>query len=248
MDIFGWLTDPANWTGSGSIPFQVMMHLIYSLISLAVAALIAIPLGIYVGHTGNGESLIMGTVNAVRALPTLGLLILLVLVIAPVFSSNLAFVIPSLIVLVLLAVPPILSGVASGIRAIDRSVIDAARGMGYSTWQIIFKIEIPCALPLALSGVRGATLQIVSTATVAAYVSLDGLGRFIIDGRAANNYSEMAGGSLVLAILAIALELGFAALTIALVSPGLTRKQKQQRRARPSITDTETSVLSLARG
>lgn len=245
MDIIGWLTDPANWTGPGSIPFQASMHLLYSFIALLAAAAIAVPLGVYIGHTGKGESLIMGSVNAMRALPTLGLLILLVLIISPVFANNLAFVLPSLIVLVLLAVPPILSGVASGIRAIDRSVIDAARGMGFSTWQIVWKIELPCALPLTLSGIRGSTLQVVSTATVAAYVSLDGLGRFIIDGRAGNNYSEMAGGSLVLAVLAILLELGFAGLGRAFVSPGLTRRERQSRSA---ALDTETRVLSLARG
>jgi osmoprotectant transport system permease protein len=134
--------------------------------------------------------------------------------------------------------------VASGIRAIDRSVIDAARGMGFSTARIVWKIEIPCALPLTLSGIRGATLQIVSTATVAAYVSLDGLGRFIIDGRAGNDYAEMAGGAIVLAALAILLELGFAALGRVLVSPGLTRRVRQKA---PTPLDTETAVLSLAR-
>ncbi|MGB3731647.1 ABC transporter permease [Microbacterium sp.] len=244
MDIIGWLVDPANWTGTGSIPVQSLMHLLYSGIALLAAAIVAVPLGLYVGHTGKGESLIMGSVNAMRALPTLGLLILLVLLIAPTIANNLAFVIPALIVLVLLAIPPILSGVASGIRAIDRSVIDAARGMGFSTAQIIWRIEIPCALPLTLSGVRGATLQVVSTATVAAYVSLDGLGRFIIDGRAGNDYAEMAGGSLVLAVLAILLELGFALTTRAVVSPGLTRRTKAAPIA-PAL-DTETRALRVA--
>jgi len=243
MDILAWLTDPANWSGAGSIPFQVLMHLVYSLVALLIAAAVAVPLGLFVGHTGKGESLIMGSVNAMRALPTLGLLILLVLLIAPTIANNLAFVIPALIVLVLLAIPPILSGVASGIRAIDRSVIDAARGMGFSTAQIVWRIEIPCALPLTLSGVRGATLQVVSTATVAAYVSLDGLGRFIIDGRAGNDYAEMAGGSLVLALLAILLELAFALLSRGLVSPGLTRRT---RRRLPAALDTETRALSIA--
>lgn len=243
MDVIGWLVDPANWTGAGSIPFRVLMHLLYSGIALLIAALVAVPLGIFVGHTGKGESLIMGSVNAMRALPTLGLLILLVLLIAPAIANNLAFVIPALIVLVLLAIPPILSGVASGIRAIDRSVIDAARGMGYSTAQIVWRIEIPCALPLTLSGMRGATLQVVSTATVAAYVSLDGLGRFIIDGRAGNDYAQMAGGSLVLAVLAIALEIGFAVLGRALVSPGLTRRAPRTPLA-PAL-DTETRALRV---
>lgn len=245
MDITGWLTDPGNWSGAGSIPFQILTHLLYSLIALAIATALAVPLGAFVGHTGKGESLIMGSVNAMRALPTLGLLILLVLIIAPVFSSNLAFVLPALIVLVLLAIPPILSGVASGIRAIDRTVIDAARGMGFSTWEIIWKIELPCSLPLTISGLRGATLQIVSTATVAAFVSLDGLGRFIIDGRAGNDYAEMAGGAILLALLAILLELAFAVLGKVLVSPGLTRRTRQKKL--PAELDTATGVLSIAR-
>lgn len=224
MDIIGWLTDPNNWSGSDSIPAQTAVHLLYTVITLAVAMLIAVPLGVYIGHTGKGESLIMGSVNAMRALPTLGLLILLVLVFAPMISNRLAYTIPALVVLVLLAVPPILSGVASGIRAIDRSVIDAARGMGYSTWQVITKIELPNALPLTVSGLRSSTLQVVSTATVAAYVSLQGLGRFIIDGRASNDYAEMAGGAVLLVLLAIVLELAFALVTRYAVSPGLTRR------------------------
>lgn len=224
MDTLNWLFDPANWSGSYSIPFQTGMHIFYSVITLLIAAAIAVPLGVYIGHTGKGESLIMGSVNAMRALPTIGLLILLVLVLAPKIHNNLAYVIPALIVLVLLAVPPILSGVASGIRSIDPTVIDAARGMGFSTWEIVWKVELPCALPLSLSGIRGAMLQVVSTATVAAYVSLDGLGRFIIDGRLSNNYAEMAGGSLLVLILAILLELLFVAAGRLTVSPGLTRR------------------------
>lgn len=224
MDIIQWLIDPANWQGQYSIPRQTLMHLVYSFIALAAALVIAVPLGMFIGHTGKFESLIMGSVNAMRALPTIGLLILLVLVMAPRLGSSLAFVIPALIVLVLLAVPPILSGVASGIRAIDRDTIDAAYGLGYSTWQVVWKVELPCAMPLTMSGIRSAMLQIVSTATVAAYVSLAGLGRFIIDGRASNDYPQMAGGSILLIILAILLELLFVVVTRTVVSPGLLRE------------------------
>ena len=235
MEIWQWLTDPANWSGTYSIPRQTLMHLVYSFGALAVAIVIAVPLGVIIGHTGRFESLIMGSVNAMRALPTIGLLILLVLLMAPRIGSSLAYVIPALIVLILLAIPPILSGVASGIRAIDRDTIDAAYGLGYSTRQVIMRVEIPCALPLTMSGIRGSMLQIVSTATVAAYVSLNGLGRFIIDGRAGNDYAQMAGGSLLLIILAIALELMFVVLARLIISPGLTR------------TTTATDALTRAR-
>ena len=106
MDALAWLLDGAHWHGAGSIPAQIGMHLLYTFAALGVAALIALPLGIYIGHTGRGERLIVGWANALRALPTFGLLILLVLFIAPLLSSNLAFVLPTLLVLVLLAVPP----------------------------------------------------------------------------------------------------------------------------------------------
>jgi osmoprotectant transport system permease protein len=225
MEILGWLIDPRNWTGAGSIPYQLGIHLLYSAIALVVSILIAVPLGVFVGHTGRGKQLIIGSTNAARALPTLGLVILLVLVIAPHIGNNLAFVIPALIVLILLAVPPILSGTVSGINSIDPAVMDAARGIGYSTREIIRDIEFPNMLPLLLSGIRAGTLQIVSTATVAAYVSLDGLGRFILDGRAANNYSEMAGGALLVALLAAFLEIMFSLLGRITISPGLQHNE-----------------------
>lgn len=221
MDVLAWLLDVANWHGAGSIPAQIGMHLLYTTAALLLALAFALPLGIYIGHTGRGERLIVGWTNALRALPTFGVLILLVLFMAPLIGNNLAFVIPTLLVLVLLAVPPILSGVASGIRAVDRAAIDAARGIGFSTRQVITGVELPCALPLILSGLRGATLQVVSTATVAAYVSLDGLGRFIIDGRATGDYAQMTGGALIIALLAVTLELSFALLSRWIVSPGL---------------------------
>jgi len=232
MSIIDWLFDAANWSGEGSIPYQLGMHLLYSAVALIVALAIAVPLGVFVGHTGKGKELIVGFANAARALPTLGLVILLVLAISPHISNNLAFVIPALIVLILLAIPPILSGTVSGIQTIDPAVIDAARGMGYSTSQIIRGIEFPNMLPLMLSGIRAGTLQIVSTATVAAYVSLDGLGRFILDGRAGNNYSEMAGGAVLVALVAALLEILFTMLGKFVISPGLQRQETPARRTR----------------
>ncbi|MDR1824040.1 MAG: ABC transporter permease subunit [Bifidobacteriaceae bacterium] len=219
--VFAWLTDPANWQGSDGIAAQLGYHLLYTAIALAVALVIGFPLGVYIGHTGKGQTVLMGLANAARALPTLGLLILLVLLLAPVIKSNLAFTAPGLFVLVLLAIPPIISGTASGIGAIDRGTIDAARGMGCSEWRIILAVEIPCGVPLIFSGIRSGLLQIVSTATVAAYVSLNGLGRFILDGRATNNYPQIAGGAVLITVLAIGLELTFAGLQRLATSPGL---------------------------
>lgn len=241
MTLLDWLADPANWTGATGIPAQVGYHLLYTAISLGISCAIAIPLGILIGFTGRGETLVAGSANALRALPTLGLLVLLFLVLAPVIAGRLVFVVPTIVVLVLLAVPPILTGTYTGIQSADPAAVDAALGMGYTRSQILWRVQMPCALPLLLSGLRGATLQVVSTATVAAYLGLQGLGRFIIDGRAQADFAQMAGGALVVAVLALALELLFAILGRTVVSPGLRRSPQRRRRPRP--TDTATSVL-----
>lgn len=226
-----YLLDPAHWTGSDSIGVLLVQHLAYTGIALLVAAVIGVPIGLYVGHTGKGTFLIAGVANALRALPTLGLVILLVIVIAPVFASELAFVIPSLIVLVLLAIPPIMTNTYAGVRAVDAAAVDAAVGMGYRPMKVLFAVQVPCALPLILSGLRGATLQVISTATIAAYVSLGGLGRLIIDGRAQNDYDQMLAGAVLVAALALLVDLGIGLVGRFVVSPGLTR-----RRVRTSAT------------
>jgi osmoprotectant transport system permease protein len=223
MSISAWFTDPANWTGSGSIPAQVGYHLLYSAVALLIAMAIAVPLGIVIGYTGRGEALVAGFANALRALPSLGLLVLLFLIISPVATGKLVYVLPTIIVLVLLAVPPILTGTYAGIQNADVDAVGAARGMGYTKRQILMRVQIPCALPLMVSGVRASTLQIVSTATIAAYLGLQGLGRFILDGRAQASFAEMAGGAILVAVLAIVLEFGFAWLGRIIVSPGLRR-------------------------
>jgi osmoprotectant transport system permease protein len=223
MNIGAWFTDPANWTGSGGIPAQIGYHLLYSAVALVIAMAIAVPLGIVIGYTGRGEALVAGFANALRALPSLGLLVLLFLIISPVATGKLVYVLPTVIVLVLLAVPPILTGTYAGIQNADADAVGAARGMGFTKRQILMRVQIPCALPLMVSGVRASTLQIVSTATIAAYLGLQGLGRFILDGRAQANFAEMAGGAILVAVLAIVLEFAFAWLGRIIVSPGLRR-------------------------
>ncbi|KZX21573.1 osmoprotectant transport system permease protein [Rathayibacter tanaceti] len=236
-----YLLDPAHWTGSDSIGTLLVQHLIYTGVSLLVAAVIGVPIGFYVGHTGKGTFLVAGVANALRALPTLGLIILLVIVIAPVFASDLAFVIPSLIVLVLLAIPPIMTNTYAGIRAVDAAAVDAAVGMGYRPVKVLFAVQVPCALPLILSGFRGATLQVISTATIAAYVSLGGLGRLIIDGRAQNDYDQMLAGAVLVAALALLVDLAIGLIGRFAVSPGLTRRRRRATAAQPVLAATATA-------
>lgn len=237
-----YLLDPAHWTGSDSIGALVAQHLAYTGIALLLAAVIGVPIGLYVGHTGKGTFLIAGVANALRALPTLGLIILLVIVIAPVFASELAFVIPSLIVLVLLAIPPIMTNTFAGIRAVDAAAVDAAVGMGYRPLKVLFAVQVPCAMPLILSGFRGATLQVISTATIAAYVSLGGLGRLIIDGRAQNDYDQMLAGAVLVAALALLVDLGIGLVGRFVVSPGLTRRRVRTTAVRPVPAATPAAV------
>lgn len=227
--MLAWFTNPDHWRGPDGIPSLVGEHLVYSGIALLLACLIAVPVGLYVGHTRRGVVVIAGLANALRALPSLGLIVLLVTLLGPAFASDLAFVIPSLIVLVLLAVPPIMTATYAGIGAVDPEAVDAARGMGHRHLQILFGVELPCALPLIFSGLRSATLQIISTATIAAYVSLGGLGRLIIDGRAQNDYYQMTAGAVLVGLLAIAVDLLIGLLSRLFVSPGLTRRPSRLR-------------------
>jgi len=214
VSYFGWLLDPANWTGSGGIPARLVEHLGYVALAMIIALVIALPVGAWVGHTGRGGFLVVGSANALRALPTLGVLILLV---TPFGLS----IIGPLIALVVLAVPPLLAGTYAGVRNVDPAVVDAARGMGMRGGEVLWRVELPNALPLIIGGVRSAVLQVISTATIAAYVGLGGLGRYIFDGLAQRDFPQMIGGSLLVALLAIVVDLLLAALQKVVVSPGL---------------------------
>ncbi|MCA0294523.1 MAG: ABC transporter permease [Actinobacteria bacterium] len=230
--LWRWLTDPASWEGSAGIPARVAEHLAYSASTLVLAALIGIPLGLWIGHTGRGRVLVVNLVNGMRSVPTLGLLFAAVLVLGPLLGGDIAFLVPSIFVLVLLAVPPILAGAYAGVEGVDPGARDAARGMGMSSREVLFRVEVPCALPLIFSGLRSAALQVIATATLAASVSLGGLGRFLIDGQAYRDYGQMAGGALLVAVLAMLVDLVFAVVQRLVVSPGLAPARTSRRAAR----------------
>lgn len=219
--IFEWLTSAASWSGPGGIGARLWEHLSYSLIVMVLTCVIAIPLGLFIGHSGRARWAITAA-NAARAVPTLGLLFAMTLWIGPQIRGQLAFVIPSIIVLVLLAIPPVLSGAYAGVAAVDPAARDAAKGVGMTPMQVLLRVEIPCATPLLLSGIRAATLQVIATATIAAYVGLGGLGRYLIDGLAFGNYVITAGGAVLVALLALAVDGVLAVVERYAVSPGLT--------------------------
>lgn len=228
MNIFAelgeWFADPGNWTGSDGVPARTLEHLTYTGLGLLIACVIAIPLGAMVGHTGRGAFLVVGLTNALRALPTLGLVIIVVLLTAVGLG-------PVLFALVVLAVPPVLAGTYAGIRAVDPSVVDAARGVGMREREVLLQVEMPNAMPLIIGGIRSATLQLVSTATVAAFVAIGGLGRYIIDGLAVYDFAEMLAGAVLVAALAIALDLLLAGVQRLVVSDGLRPARGRARSA-----------------
>jgi osmoprotectant transport system permease protein len=199
MNLFSYLQDPVNWPGPGGITELLLQHLGYTAAAVAIAAAIAIPLGIAIGHTGRGGFLVIGLSNAARAIPSLGLLILVVLLL----NTGVG---PIIGVLALLALPPILTATAAGVKGADPDAVHAARALGMTSGQIVGRVEWPLALPLVISGLRSATLQVVATATVAAFTAGGGLGRLLVSGQATSNYSQMFAGALLIAALAIALD------------------------------------------
>ncbi|MFC4944022.1 ABC transporter permease [Pseudonocardia sp. GCM10023141] len=238
MTLFGWLFDPANWKGSGGVPQRLVEHLGYSALTMIIALVIAIPIGAWIGHSGRGGFVVVGLANGLRALPTVGLLVLLV------GAVGIGLLGP-LVALVILAVPPILAGTYSGVRNVDRSVVDAAKGMGMRGRDILFQVELPNALPLIIGGVRSALLQVISTATIAAYVALGGLGRFIIDGLSVRDFPQMIAGSILVAVLAIVADLLLAGLQKLLVSPGLQAAPVSRRRSR-AVTESRPAAAQAA--
>ncbi|WP_271984710.1 ABC transporter permease [Pseudoclavibacter terrae] len=215
-EMLSYFLDPANWVGSASIPARVGEHLWYSLLAVALAAVIAFPLGLVIGHTGKGTTFIVATANVLRALPSLGLMTLLVLLMG-------LGLFPPVIALVILAVPPLLAGVYSGVANVSRATVDAARAMGMTEWQIVWQVELPNAMPLIVAGLRSAVLQVIATATIAAYVNLGGLGRYIFDGLAVTDYGRVLVGAILVTGLALVVD-GILALLGRLVVPGRKKR------------------------
>lgn len=237
MNIFGnaldWLTDPEHWRGSSGFPTLILAHVEYTLLSLAIAALIAVPAGWAIGHTGRGRGFAVALAGAARALPSLGLLTFLVLILGVALKTPAA-----LFVLVVLAIPSILAGAYAGVEAAPRAAIDSARAMGMTSRQILFRVEVPLGLPLLLGGIRNACLQVVSTVTIAAFIGLPNLGITLIRGLRLGRYEEMLAGALLIAALALLFDAVLALAQRFAVPPGvLVAQGRRTRRSRQRATD-----------
>ena len=207
LDALAWLFAPERITGAHPLPQALLAHLGYTFAAVAVAALIAVPAGWAIGHTGRGREFAVGLSGAARAIPSFGLILLLVLVMGVTRKP-----VAALLAFVLLAIPPILAGAYAGLEAIDRRTVDAARAQGMTEWQILWRVEAPLGLPLLVAGIRSAMLQVVDTVTLAAYVNLGGLGYDIIQGIALRRFDQVLGGAIAVAVLALALDGVFALL------------------------------------
>ncbi|MGL3148873.1 ABC transporter permease [Microbacterium sp. A82] len=227
-EAFAWLFSPERLEGQYALPTLLGQHLFYTAISVLVAAVIAVPLGWLIGHTGRGREFAVAVAGAARALPSFGLMILLVLLLGVLRIPEAA-----VITFVLLAIPSLLAGAYTGFEAIDRRVIDAARAMGMTEWQIFRKVEVPLGLPLLVGGIRSALLQVIATVTIAAYVNLGGLGWPIIQGIPLRRFDQVLGGAILVALLALIVDLLMAVAQRAAVPSGVRAQQPGRRRIRP---------------
>jgi osmoprotectant transport system permease protein len=212
--VLAWLTDPAQWSGPDGIPVRTLQHLWYSLLATGIAAAIALPIGIYIGHTGRGALVAVNLTNLGRAIPSLGIIILM-------FTLVGFGIVPVLVALVALAVPPIVTNSYIGVRSVDRDVREAAEGMGMRGRQVLWQVELPVAMPLIMAGVRTSAVQVVATATLAAFVGLGGLGRYLIDGLSQRDLPQVVGGAILVAVLSLLTELLLGRVQSMVVSQGL---------------------------
>jgi osmoprotectant transport system permease protein len=219
FEVFTWLTAPEHWAGSDGIPNRIGEHLLLSVLTTGVAVLIALPIGVIAGHTGRGGFLAVNVANLGRALPSLALLALM-LPVALSLKLGLGFW-PTFLALVPLGIPPVLTNSYVAVREVDRDVVEAARGMGLRERQVLRTVELPIAAPLIIAGVRNAAVAIVATATLGALVAGGGLGRYIVDGLARQEYPRLFVGALLVALLSIAVEVAFGAFERVAVSTGL---------------------------
>jgi osmoprotectant transport system permease protein len=214
VDGIRWVTDGGNWWGPNGIAARLVEHLWYSLLATALAALVGIPVGLWVGHTGHGRWITANVTNVLRAVPTVGVVTLL-------FVWRPLTLWPVLVALTVLALPAVVLNTVAGVDSIEPTTRVAAQACGYRASQQVLGVELPCALPLVLAGVRSAANQVIATATVAGFFGLGGLGRFLFTGYGTQRYDIVWGATVLVIALVLLVEAVFAVLQRTLVSPGV---------------------------
>ncbi|MER6074697.1 ABC transporter permease [Streptomyces sp. NPDC001852] len=196
-----WLADPAHWSGDDGVRHRLLQHLVLTVVCLFLSCLIALPVALVLGHLGKGGALAVNISNVGRAVPTFAVLVLLLLTPVGQWGEG-----PTVVALVLFAVPPLLTNAYVGMREVDRGVVQAARGMGMTGRQLLLRVELPLALPMVVSGVRIAAVQLVATATIAALAGGGGLGRIITAGFNLASTPQVVAGALLVAGFALVVE------------------------------------------
>jgi osmoprotectant transport system permease protein len=218
-EVWAWFTDPANWTGVNGIPNRTWEHIQITVAATTVAAAMAIPAAVWLGHRKLGGTLAVATVNIGRAIPSFAI-VALFLPISIRLGLGLGFW-PTFLALLFLAVPPMFTNSYTGIAEVDRSLTEAARGMGMTGHQIVTGVEFPIASPVILAAVRVAAVQVIATATLGALVAWGGLGRYIIDGFSTQDSVEVFAGAVLVATLALVTDIGLGWVERRLVPPKL---------------------------
>lgn len=235
-----WFTEPGRWSGPSGIPIRLWEHVQTSAAAVLLAALIALPVAMYIGHRRRMEFLVVSVGNLGRAIPSFGLLVLFVMWLGLQLDWPAPFRPAIILAMVLLAIPPILTNTYVGIQRVDPDMLEAARGTGMTEGQVLRRLEIPLAIPLIMAGLRIAAVQVVATATLAAIVGGGGFGRYIVDEFATSDEVGIFGGALLVAMLAIATELSFGFLERALTP----RMASAGRKARPDVLPAETGAAA----
>jgi osmoprotectant transport system permease protein len=218
VDVVHWFTTASNWRGTGGIPHRVSEHVVMSGAAVATAVIIALPVGLVLGHLRRGGVVAVNLANVGRAVPSFALLVLAYFV----FGLGPK---PPYVALVALAIPPIVTNAYVGMADVDDDIREVAAGMGMTGGQTLRRVELPLALPLVMAGIRTAGVQVVATATLAAVIGWGGLGRYIIDGFGQQDHVKIFAGALLVAVLAIVVELGLAAVQRLTLSPGISGRR-----------------------
>ena len=213
-NVIRWFLDPLHWSGPDGIPIRLVQHIQLSAECVLIGVLIALPIGILLGHYGRFGNLAINVSNVGRAVPSFGILVIAF----QVFGLG---DLPIIISLTALAIPPMVTNSYVALREVDPDVKEAARGMGYREFAQIIRVELPLAVPLIMAGVRTSAVQVVATATLAALIAGGGLGRYVIDGLDQQDYTKLFAGAVLVALLALATELALAAVERVLVPPGI---------------------------
>jgi len=227
-EVIAWFTSPEQWSGNNAIPLRLWEHVSLSAASLAAGVAVALPLGLYIGHTGKGARTVIAVANIGRAVPSLGWLgIVYPISVALLARGGLGFW-PTFVALVALSVPPIVTNTYAGLREVDPDLREAGRGMGMRESELLRRVEIPIALPVILAGVRASAVTVVATATLSSLVGGGTLGAYVVQGLFINDLPRVVGGAIMVAALALLTEWGFGALQRASVSKGLRGRAASQ--------------------